>query len=329
MESNNAKPIDLEKKVHKDLKEAFSKFPIVGVSLTNENIEVIRQGFIEKWKTYPQYKSDNVIISTKTIQGSENVPDVSIRIYQPKDTRGNKPGVLWFHGGGFLLGTAEMCDNWCKRAVDEVDCVAISVDYRLAPENPYPAALEDCYAALVWMKDNAEELGIDTKRIVVGGHSAGGGLCAALTLLIRDRGGPEICFQMPIYPMIDDRNVTPSSYQITDPRVWNRHRNITAWKLYLGDKEGEDVPIYAAPARAKDYSNLPPTFLFVGELDPFGDENIEYATKLMQAGVPVEFHVYPGCFHASEGSVSEVEISKKINQTAFDALKNAVKLDQK
>ena len=326
MEPNIIKPLDLEKKVHKDLKEAFSKLPKAHDSFTNENIAIARQGFIEKCKTHPQYKSDNVIISTKTIQGSENAPDVSIRIYQSKDTRGNKPGVLWFHGGGFVLGAAEICDNWCKRAVDEVDCVAISVGYRLAPEHPYPAALEDCYAALVWMKDNAEELGIDTKRIVVGGQSAGGGLCAALTLLIRDRGGPEICFQMPIYPMIDDRNMTPSSHQITDPRVWNRHRNVSAWKLYLGDKEGEDVPIYAAPARAKDYSNLPPTFLFVGELDPFRDESIEYAAKLLEAGVSVEFHVYPGCFHESETHVSDVEISKNITQTAFNALKKAVKL---
>jgi acetyl esterase/lipase len=171
------------------------------------------------------------------------------------------------------------------------------VDYRLSPETAYPGPLEDCYAALKWFSENATELGVDAGNIAIAGGSAGGGLTAGLALLSRDRGGPAIAFQAPLYPMIDDRNITPSSYEFTEPRFWSREKNEFGWEAYLGPLYRGDVPYYAAPARAENLAGLPPTYTLVGELDLFRDETIDYCTRLMQAGVPVELHVYAGCYH--------------------------------
>jgi len=214
---------------------------------------------------------------------------------------------------------------WPVCLADQAGCVTVSVNYRLAPEHPYPAGLEDCYAALVWMAQAAEELGIDADRAAIGGESAGGGLTAALALYARDKKGPKICFQMPLYPMLDDRNTTPSSYEITDERCWNRETNISAWALYLKNYQGKETPIYAAPSRAKDLSNLPPTFSFIDDLNVFRDETVDYTQRLMQAGVPVEFHVYPGGTHAFEQFFSHTEIAKRILASGICAFKNAVK----
>jgi len=224
-----------------------------------------------------------------------------------------------------VMGDIEQDDRLMKQLVKRISCVAVSVDYRLAPEHPFPAPVEDCYAGLKWLFGHAEELGVDRSRIAIGGASGGGGLCAGLALLARDRG--EVCpaFQLLIYPMIDDRNVTPASYAITDPRMWNRESNRLGWKAYLGrDGGGADVSPYAAAARATDLTKLPPAFIPVGALDLFVDENIEYAQRLIQAGVPTELHVYPGAFHGFDVFAPSATVSKQFKADRDNALKRAL-----
>jgi len=194
----------------------------------------------------------------------------------------------------------------------------------LAPENPHPAPVEDCYAGLVWTTVHAGELGIDATRLAVGGGSAGGGLAAGTALLARDRGGPALCYQMLIYPMLDDRNTTPSSYEITDVGIWDRATNLNGWQALLGDQAGtEGVSPYAAPARATDLAGLPAAYLDVGTADLFRDEDIDYAQRLMQAGVPVELHVYPGAYHAFEFAL-KARLTQTAHSLRMAALKQAL-----
>jgi len=323
---NSIKPVNIDDRVHPEFREVYKQKPPGLKAFEEDKIKETRQVVDYIMTTFAQYPRDNLNVSNKTIPGPEGAPEISVRIYKPKDTHANTklPGLLWIHGGGYLFGNPDSAGYWPVCLADQVKCVAVVVDYRLAPEHPYPAGLEDCYAALVWMTKAAEELGIDVDRIAVGGESGGGGLTAALTLYARDKKGPKICFQMPLYPMLDDRNTTPSSYEITDGRNWNRDTNISAWAMYLKDYKDKEIPIYAAPSRAKDLSNLPPTFTFVGDLDVFRDETIDYTQRLMQAGVPVEFHVYPGGTHGFEVCFPEIELSKRISASGVYALKTAV-----
>ncbi|MFN8081306.1 MAG: alpha/beta hydrolase [Kineosporiaceae bacterium] len=257
----------------------------------------------------------------RTVPGPDGAPPVPVRIYRPVDAAGVLPGVLFIHGGGMIMGDLDGEDDVASLICDEVGAVVVSVDYRLAPEHPYPAGLDDCYAALVWTARQAGELGIDPDRIAVYGGSAGGGLTIATVLTARDRGYPRVCFQMPIYPMIDDRHDTPSSHEIIDIGIWDRAGNIEAWAWYLG---GAAADGYAAPARAEDLTGLPPTFIDVGTVDLFRDEDIAFATRLMQAGVPTELHVYPGSYHASEHFAVEAELSQRIRATRIAALRRAL-----
>lgn len=231
-------------------------------------------------------------------------------IYKSLNSKKDGPGVLWLHGGGYSQGIPELFADTYKRLIDASDCVVIAPDYRLSIEAPYPAALEDCYDALLWMKDKASELGIKDNQLVVGGESAGGGLTAALSLYARDQGEVNIAFQMPLYPMMDDRMITESARENNAP-IWNSETNRWAWKLYLGELFGKDVPAYAAAARARDYSHLPPTITFVGSIEPFRDETIIYVENLKQAGVPVYFELYKGAYHGFDIISPNAEISQK------------------
>ena len=208
------------------------------------------------------------------------------------------PGVLWVHGGGYQSGSAK--DIFVTRALSLVvkfGAVLVAPDYRLSKRHPYPAALQDCWAALLYLKDHAEELGVRTDQIMVGGESAGGGMAAALCMLARDRGEVNIAFQMPLYPMLDDRD-TPSSVDNHAPN-WNSRRNRKAWKRYLRDAYGTDfVSYYAAPARCEDYHGLPPCYTFVGDIEPFYCETVDYVRHLQEAGIRAEVDVYPDWFHA-------------------------------
>ena len=206
------------------------------------------------------------------------------------------PGILWIHGGGYAVGMAGMVFmSRAKRLVTSYGAVVISPEYRLAGKAPYPAALEDCYAALLYLKTHAEELGCAADRIMVGGESAGGGLTAALCMLARDRGEVNIAFQMPLYPMLDDRDTDSS--RDNHGLSWNTRRNHAAWRLYLREVEGE-IPPYASPARQTDYSYLPPAYTFVGNREPFYCETMTYIENLRKAGVPARVDVYPTGFHA-------------------------------
>lgn len=221
-------------------------------------------------------------------------PLVSVRVHRPVGVTGALPCVYSVHGGGYVIGSNSMddapFDNWCQRH----QIVGVSVEYRLAPETPYPGPLEDCYAGLKWTWDHADELGIHRDRIGIHGVSAGGGLAAGLALLARDRGEVPLQFQLLDCPMIDDRQTTPSS-QLDELLIWSRESNTFGWRSYLGDLYGtEDIPPYAAAARATDLSGLPPAYVSVGGADGFRDEDTVYAMRLAGAGVPTELHVYPG-----------------------------------
>ncbi|MDH6675124.1 acetyl esterase/lipase [Paenibacillus sp. LBL] len=233
-----------------------------------------------------------------------------ILIYEPHHTNEEVPGILWLHGGGYAMGVPEMFENTYKKLMDTSSCVIIAPDYRLSIEAPYPAALEDSYDALLWMKNHARELSIRSNQLMVGGESAGGGLTAALTLYARDKGEVNIAFQMPLYPMIDDRMMTESAKENNAP-IWNSDMNQWAWKLYLGDRYGKEVSPYAAATRATDYTHLPPTVTYVGDLEPFRDETIHYVEKLKQAGVPVDFELYQGCYHGFDIINPKAAVSQK------------------
>jgi len=247
-----------------------------------------------------------------------------ICIFKPIKPKENVPGVLWLHGGGYAIGSPERAKVMAKRLIEVSNCVVVAPDYRLSIEAPYPAALEDSYEALLWMKKHAKELGIRDNQLMVGGDSAGGGLTAALTLYARDKGEVSIAFQMPLYPMLDDRMTSESAKDNNAP-VWNSKSNFNGWKLYLGELFGtSNVPCYAAPARAEDYRNLPPTATFVGELEPFRDETIQYVENLRKAGVPVEFQIYKGCYHAFEQMCPKAGVSKKAIAFILNSFKYAV-----
>lgn len=312
--------MQLENRVHPELTTFLSAMQ--ELNLTRENIAESRSVMNEALGS-EEVKMENVTTTERYITSPNGAPDVRIRIYEPTEKYGTLPAILYIHGGGFIIGSIEMFDASCQMLVSQLDCVVVSVGYRLAPEHPYPAGVEDCYTALEWMAANADELGIDVTRLAVHGTSAGGGLTAAVSLMARDRKGPKIAFQMPLYPMIDNRCILPSIDEISDARVWNGPQNHLAWEMYLGANYAEDAPIYAAPLHAEDYSNLPPTYTFIGDLDPFRDETIEYIARLTKAGVPTEFHLYPGCFHGFEHMVPQAEISQRAIDNYMYAFKKA------
>lgn len=220
------------------------------------------------------------------------------------------PGILWIHGGGYITGMAKML--YISRAIGLVKkygAVVVTPEYRLSKAAPYPAALEDCYTALKYLKEHAEELGINTSQIMVGGESAGGGLTVATCMYARDKDEINIAYQMPLYPMIDDRD-TESSRDNHAP-VWNTKLNHKGWKAYLGDLWQGNVPAYAAPARQTNYSDLPPAYTFVGDNDPFYCETLTYINNLKNAGVKAKTDVYPKCFHAFDMLLPFKKVSKK------------------
>jgi acetyl esterase/lipase len=263
-----------------------------------EKVQAARSARFEMFPMPPD--REDVLVEDHRIAGPPQAPDVAVRVYRPKAKQdAPRPGVFEIHGGGFMMGDLAMMDPWCQRVAAEVDAVVVSVEYRLAPEHPFPAGLEDCYTALVWTATEAKPLGIDALRIAIAGQSAGGGLAAATALLARDRGGPVLCFQLLEIPELDDRLDTPSMLAFTDTPLWNRPNAVWSWRHYLGPDHAGEVSPYAAPARAEDLSGLPPAYVSTMEFDPLRDEGILYALRLLQAGVSVELHSYPGTFHGS------------------------------
>lgn len=251
--------------------------------------------------------SDGVERTDHVVPGD---PDVVVRVHRPKGVEGPLPCVYSIHGGGYVLGSYTMDDArfdvWCQRHT----LVGVSVEYRLAPETPYPGPLDDCYLGLRWVHQHAADLGIDPDHIGIAGTSAGGGLAAAVALLARDRAEVPLRFQLLDCPMLDDRQITPSS-RLDGLLIWSRESNEFGWRSYLGDLYGTaDVPAYAAPARATDLSGLPPAYVCVGNVDGFRDEDIDYALRLNQAGVPTELHVHPGAPHGV-GFAPDLDVAKR------------------
>lgn len=234
-------------------------------------------------------------VERKEIQAVSADGSVRCLLYIPEQTNG--AAYVHIHGGGYIIGTADGSDQNNIDVASKLGAVVLSVDYRLAPEHPIPGPLEDCYAALAWLHNNAGRLGVDKNRIAIGGESAGGGLAAALAILARDRAEYAVCHQHLTYPMLD--NLTGSPGHEGDPLigefVWTRQHNQFGWSSYLGDAEPVSPQV---PSRVENYEGLPPTWLFTGALDLFRDENIRYVQKLLQAGVPTDFLLYPGACHA-------------------------------
>lgn len=294
------------------------------------DLEVARatlNGLVDSMLT--ELSFDGVRLQELTIPALGDDPDIAVRFFTPEGVEGALPVLLWIHGGGFAVGTAASCDPYCVDVVRELGLAVACVDYRLAPETPFPGALNDCYASLTYLHAQAAELGIDPARIAVGGQSAGGGLAAGTVLRARDEGVVPVAFQLLEVPELDDRLSTVSMSTFIDTPLWNRPNAILSWKYYLGEfysgPTDPDVSIYAAPSRATDLSGLPPTYLCTMELDPLRDEGIEYALRLLQAGVSVELHSFPGTFHGS-GMVATAEVSKRSVAESLNALKRGLRV---
>jgi acetyl esterase len=266
---------------------------------------------------------DGVTTVDRTVPGVDG-NEIPVRVYSPTRDGAPVPAVLYIHGGGFVVGDLDTEHANAMSTVDALGVVAVSVDYRLAPEHPFPAGVEDCYSVLTWLAAEADSLGVDPQRIAVFGQSAGGGLAAGLALIARDRGGPALCFQLLGIPELDDRLETPSMVAFTDTPMWNRPSAERSWRYYLGEGANGDTSPYAAPARAEDLSGLPPAYVSTCEYDPLRDEGIIYALRLLQAGVSVELHQFAGTFHGS--TILPADVSRRQQSEMVDALRRGLGL---
>lgn len=306
-----APPIDA------DVGAALAGLPAVLPSLNRESLAEYRSQRLLGLEALPL--SERVERQDHEIPGPPGAPDIVVRVHVPTGLERPAPCLYSIHGGGYVLGHRSMddlrFDRWCPK----LGLIGVSVEYRLAPETPYPGPLEDCYAGLRWVHEHAGELGLDRSRIGIGGASAGGGLAAGLALLARDRGELPVAFQLLCYPMIDDRQTTESSgWEVP---IWSPPNNAFGWQSYLGDLYGaDDVPYLAAPARALDLTGLPPALVYVGTLDGFCDEDVLYAMGLYQAGVPTDLHVYAGAPHGFDGFAPAADVSRRCQRETLDWL---------
>ena len=266
-----------------------------------------------------------VEVVERTVPGADGAPGPAVVVYQRPDRAPASGALVWMHGGGMVLGTPAQDQPWCSAMADELGILVVSVDYRLAPEHPFPAALDDCMAALAWVHDAADELGVDRDRIAVGGGSAGGGLAAAVCQRARDEGGPPVCFQLLNYPMLDDRTVLVDDHGGRGAFVWTPASNRFGWTAYLGGPPRLDgAPTHAAPARTTDLAGLPPAWIGVGELDLFHDEDVDYARRLEAAGVACELREVPGMYHGADLLVARDPAMQADRSAMVQALRRAV-----
>jgi acetyl esterase/lipase len=316
--------MDVVTNLDPEIAVALAASPIGGIDFGSFSIDTVPQ-IRDAMATMPRPELPPPVVPSREVVVDESSDGASptVRVYEPESGSASRPCVYWIHGGGYLFGTGLDRDPRLERWAADLDAVVVSVEYRLAPEHPYPAPLHDCYAGLEWTARHHDDLGIDRDRIAVVGASAGGGLAAGLALLARDRGEIGLAYQLLIYPMIDDRCVTTSS-RIDRAPVWSRAANLLGWRAYLGrEPGGDDVPSYAAPARETELAGLPKTFIGVGSLDVFRDEDIDYALRLLAAGVSTELHVYPGAPHGFEMITPTAGVAVRCQRDIDDALRRA------
>jgi triacylglycerol lipase len=296
---------------------------VASFELSDEMLPAIRAG-----TPHPQMDAEtaaHVAMSHRHAPGPAGAPEVAVVCYRPRAATGRLPAILHLHGGGFIGGKAENSEALHGRMAVKLNCVIASVNYRLAPETKFPGNLEDCYAALAWLLADAE-LNVDPARVGVMGQSAGGGLAAALALLVRDRGEHTLAFQHLIYPMLDDRtSLGRDPHPFAGEFLWTAHNNRYGWRALLGDAAGSgEVSPYAAPARAADLSGLPPAFISTGALDLFTNEDIDYARRLIFAGVPTDLRVYAGGFHTFDRAPG-AGIARQARADSLEALRRSLR----
>jgi len=302
--------------------DLFPQFQFTSETLPQTRAELDAMN-AQRAATLPDFP--DIEVTERQVPGPRGAPEVRVLVYLPKSAPRPLPALLWIHGGGYVIGRADWDDAQVKNMVTQVGCAAVSVDYRLAPETPFPGPVEDCYAALTWLHAHAAEWGVDPGRIAIGGASAGGGLAASLGLLARDRGAIPLAFQLLIYPMLDDRTVNATDpHPYTGEFIWTPASNRFGWTALLGEEPGgADVSPYAAAARVARLAGLPPTYLGVGALDLLMEEDLEYARRLIREGVPTELHVYPGAFHGFD-NMAESQVARAHTRDFQGALRRAL-----
>jgi acetyl esterase/lipase len=304
--------------VRPELRAYLEAFPFP--TMTAETLRMLR----ENPRPFPPGPDlPNIAVSERRVPGPAGAPQVRVLVYQPTDVAAPRPAILHVHGGGYVIGVPEMNDAVNRQMASDLGYVIVSVDYRLAPETPFPGPLEDCYAALQWLHANAGELGVDPARIAIRGESAGGGLAAGLALYARDKAEVPVAFQCLTYPMIDDRP-TADPHPYAGEFVWNAQSNVFGWSAYLGKPPGgPDVSPYAAAARAENLVGLAPAVIITGALDLFMEENLEYARRLSRAAVPVDLIVYSGAYHGFQACI-ESELNQRYYRDMCEALAGAL-----
>ena len=309
--------------VDPELIPLVEQFP--GFRFEPETLAQTRAMMLEMGRANPPAPSPEVEVTEQVIPGPNGAPPVRVVISRPKTRAAAAPAILHIHGGGYVMGSPEMGLVTDAAYAAQLGAVVVSVDYRLAPETAHPGPVEDCYAALAWLHRQAEALGVDRGRIAVSGESAGGGLAAGLVLLARDRGEVPIAFQHLIFPMLDDRTaVHPEPSPHLGQFIWTREANVFGWTSLLGTAPGgPDVSPYAAAARADSLAGLPATYMICGALDLFLEENMDYARRLIRAGVPTELHIYPGAPHGFM-FVETAQVTRTFARDSMTALKRAL-----
>ena len=303
-------------KVHEELVAGLEG--AVPLTLNDDTLSGVRA--LRRSEVLPVRPLEGVTVEERFVPGPEGAPEVRVLVYRPEADGAGRPAVLHLHGGGLVIGLPEMGHVRNGRLVRDLGCVVVSVDYRKAPEAPWPAGPEDAFAALEWLRGAADDLGVDPGRVAILGESAGGCMAATLAFLARDRPGPDPVMQVLVYPMLDDRSGLGEG---PDHPVWSRASNRYGWGAYLGVPAGGDVPAGAVPARRDDLAGLPPAWIGVGSIDLFAQENLDYARRLLAAGVECEFLMVPGAYHAFQKRVPGARVSQAFEASYQEALRRA------
>jgi len=328
MQSNNDNgPRGTRRLVAPELLSVLDNIP--SLTYSDEMLPLVRAGIDQRVLPPLPAELKAVECEQRFVPGPAGAPDVRVLIYRPPGKAASpRPAYLHMHGGGYVIGKPEMSDGLNRWTAAQVGCVIVSVDYRLAPETRFPGAVEDCYAALIWLHTHADQLGVDRNRIAIGGESAGGGHAAALAIYARGRGEVPICFQSLDSPMLDDRTGSVSEpHPFCGEFVWLPASNRFGWRSLLGmEPGGPNIPSEAVPARVADLSSLPPACIVVGALDLFLEEDLEYGRRLARAGVPTEIHVIPGAFHGFASGGGDIPQIRTCRELRRDALARAFAL---